>query len=159
MKYKYTYQGPQEKIVKIVGRHLPISRKTSSEIARFIKRRKVDQAIQWLGEVAEAKRAVPFIRRKKDVPHRKGPMSVGRFPRNASIQIKKLLEQLRTNAKEAGLKEEDLIVIHAVAQPGPVLRKYGRQRGRRKVAHFEIVATEAKPKKKDKKEEKKEDKK
>ena len=153
MTNKYSFQAYDEKtMVRVSGKHLPISFKTSVEILQFIKGKNVDKAITLLGEVAEAKRAVPFLKYKKDVPHRRGKMSVGRFPKKASENIISLLNLIKANAKDKGLDEKSLMIIHAAAQSGPNLWHYGRQRRRlRKVCHAEIVAQESKKKKEEKK--------
>ena len=136
-------------MVRILGKFLPISLKTTTEVARFIKGYNVNKAITLLKEVAAAKRPIPFLKYKKDVPHRKGQgMSVGRFPKKVSEELIKLLELLKANAKDKGLDAEKLIIIHAATQSGPKMWHYGRlRRRRRKVSHFELVAQESKPSK------------
>ncbi len=143
---KYSFQKYDEKkMVRVRGRHLPISLKTTTEVLRFVKGRNIDKAISLLEEVKEAKRPVPFLRYKKDIPHRKGKISVGRFPKKVSENVINLLESLKANAKDKGLDEKSLSIIHAAAHPGPNLWHYGRHRRRlRKVCHAEIVAQEAK---------------
>lgn len=146
MAVRYSLQTYDPKtMVKVVGRHLPISLKTSVEVLNYIKGRKVSQSITLLEQVSEGKIALPFKRYKKDIPHRKGKMSVGRFPKKTSQNIIKLLNLLQANAKDKGLDDESLQVIHAAAHPGPNLMHYGRHRRRfRKVCHVELAAKEVK---------------
>lgn len=152
--YKYSYQGNKEGIVKTVGRLLPVSFKSSTQIARFIRGKNVDQAIALLQGVKEKKVAVPFVRYNADMSHRKGKVGPGRFPVNASKEIQGLLLGLKANAMELGMKPEDIVLIHTSAQKGPRLRHYGRHRGRlRKVCNFEIIGQEIKGRKSEAKKE------
>ncbi len=147
---KVSFQGQQsEKNVTALGRFIPISKKTGGEVARFVNGQKVDRAITYLEQVVEGKQAIPFKRRKKDIPHRKGPIAAGRFPKKVSLEFIKLLKQIKANAQDKGLNEDNLVVIHAAAQKASKVWRYGRKRGRtRKLAHLEMIATEIKEKKK-----------
>jgi len=147
---KYCLQTYDSKtMVKVVGKFLPISLKTSVEVLNYVRGRNVNKAKYLLEEVAEGKRAVPFNIYKKDIPHRRGKgISVGRFPKKTSEHIIKLLSLLQANAKDKGLDENSLIIIHAAAHDGPNLMHYGRLRRRmRKVCHVELAAKEDKKKK------------
>jgi len=145
---KYSFQEYDSKsMVRVSGKHLPISLKTTSEVMKFIKGRKVNQAIALLEQVRDAKIAVPFLKYKRDVPHRKGKMSIGRYPKKVSEHTIMLLNLIKANAKDKGLDEETLSIIHAAAQQGPNLWHYGRQRRRlRKVCSIELVAQKTKEK-------------
>jgi large subunit ribosomal protein L22 len=144
-----------KKMVRVRGNHLPLSQKTSCEVMRYIRGRNVKQAIRLLEEVRDEKRPVPFLKFKRDIPHRKGQgLSVGRFPKKVSIHTIELLTLLLANAKDKGLSETELAVVYSATNPGPNLAHYGRIRGRlRKVCHLEIVGAEKKktPKKEIKK--------
>ncbi|MBT3940738.1 50S ribosomal protein L22 [Candidatus Woesearchaeota archaeon] len=131
--------------------YAPISMKTTYEVLRLIRGRNLDQAVTMLGEVKEAKRPVAFLKYRKDVPHRKGDgLSIGRFPRKVSIELIELLTLVKANAKEKGLKEDALIIIHAAVNSGPNLWHYGRiRRRRRKSCHVEVVVQEKEQKKKE----------
>lgn len=160
----YSFQGQQEKIVKVSGKFLPISTKTSFEIASAIRGKKVDNAISILENVSEGKEPLQFKRYLKDTPHRRGKMTAGRYPKKASLNVIKLLKLLKSNAEDKNLSSEELRIIHSAAHKGPNITHPGRNRGKRKITHFEIVAEEVekkkeKPKFKPKKEEKKVEKK
>lgn len=138
--YKYAYQKFEPKeMARLVGRDLQISVKTAGEVASFIKGRQIDKAIAYLEQVVVAKKAIPFKKRVKDIPHRKG-MKTGRFPKKTSEQVIGLLNQLKSNAQDKGLDTSKMIIVHAVAQRGAVLFHYGRRRTQRKNSHFEIIA-------------------
>jgi len=151
MGYKYTYQSYDEKtMAKVAGTNLPVSKKDSNEVLRFIKGRNLDKAVAYLQEVIKLKKPVPFTRYVSDLPHRHG-MGPGKYPKNASIQIVSLLNSLKKNAEAKGLKSNSLVIVHGVAQNGPIIPHYGRKIGHRKNIHIEIVAQEIELKEKGKK--------
>ncbi|MDP3986899.1 MAG: uL22 family ribosomal protein [Nanoarchaeota archaeon] len=116
------------------GRNLPISTKHSMALCKFIKNKRLGDAIRELEEVPTQRRAIPM---KGEIPHRKGKMMSGRFPKNASISFVKLLKSLSANAEHNGLGEPR--VVEAIANMGS--RPYGRfGRVRRKRTHVRIVA-------------------
>lgn len=142
-KYKYTLQKfDKEKMVKIVGTKLSISTKASGEIARFIKKKQIDRAIEYLEDVIKIKKAIPY-KKYTEVGHRKGEMAAGRYPKKAARYVIKLLKGLKKEAETKGLDENKLVIIHTVAQKGTRTPRYGRQRGRtRKNTHFEVIGEE-----------------
>jgi len=144
MAIRYSHQGFDNKnMVRVAGRNLFISHKASYEIAKFIKQRKVEWAIKNLELVAEQKVAVPFTRYNRDVAPKAGLGVGARYPRKASLQVIKLLKNLRGAAKNKGLETDNLVIIHAAAFKGPKRRRYGRKIGlERKNTHFELVAKE-----------------
>ena len=125
------------------GFNIPVSTKHSMAICIFIKRKKIQQAIKDLEEVARLRRAVPM---KGEIPHRKGDIMSGRFPEKAAKQFIILLKSLSSNAIHNGI--EDPIIVEAFANIGA--RPFGRQGVRRKRTHIKIVA-ESKMKKQEKK--------
>ncbi|MEK6855220.1 MAG: hypothetical protein AABX73_03280 [Nanoarchaeota archaeon] len=93
------------------GASLPISKKHSIYLCRFIKNKDINSAIKKLEGVSKFKEAVPF---KGEIPHRKGMMS-GRYPINASIQFISLLKGLRGNSITNGLDLEKTRIYFASA--------------------------------------------
>lgn len=153
---KTSYQGKEsEKIVKILGRFLPISHKASYEVAASIRGKDVNSAISYLENVAAGKQALPFKRYLRDVPHRRGKIAAGRFPKKTSLHVVSLLKTLKKNAEDKNLNAEKLKIVHSAAQKGPNVMHRGRVRGRRKITHFEILAEETEEKSVKKKEKKK----
>src|SRR3990172_5569691 len=114
-----------------------ISTKHSAAICRFIKRKKIPEAIKDLELVARIKRPVPM---KGEIPHRKGRMMSGRFPEKAAREFIILLKSLSSNSAYNGL--ENPIIVEAVANIGS--RPFGRHGIRRKRTHIRIVAEERK---------------
>lgn len=114
----------------------PVSTKESMAICKFIKFKKIDDAIFDLEQVVALRKAVPM---KGEIPHRHGAMMSGRFPRNASLEFIKLLKSLKGNAT-ASLIEEP-VIVEAVPNIGQ--RPFGRfGRFRRKRTHIFIKAIE-----------------
>ena len=144
MENKYSFRGyDKEKMVAVKGSSLPISTKTSREIARFIKGKKVSKMKAYLAKVVEAKLPIPFTKFNRDTPHRKGRgFGPGRFPKKASQVIGKLLHGIEKQAENKGLDLEKLKLIHVAAQKGPNIMHWGRQRGKRKITHVELIAAE-----------------
>jgi len=145
----YSFQGYDAKrMARARGVLLPISQKASREVAQSVKGRNLDKAIDFLEKVVVGIVPVPFKRFKRDVPHRKGKMAAGRYPKNASLEMISLLKLLKSNAIDHGLNGDNLVVIHAAASPGPRRPRTGRIRGERKISHLEVVAEEIKKEKK-----------
>lgn len=138
MAYKYTYQGyDKEKMARAVGVSLPISYKQSREICHHLKHRGTDAAKNILSRVLEKKQAIPFKRFNMDVGHKPG-IAAGRYPRNATREILKLIESAESNANNKGING-DLYITHMNAHRAPSHPRSGRTPGEAKRAHVEVV--------------------
>ena len=126
-------EKPKKTKSVVNGFNVPISTKQSAAICRFIKRKKIQQAIKELEEVVKIKKSIPM---KGEIPHRKGKMMSGRFPEKAAKHFIILLKSLASNSIQDGL--EDPIIVEAVANIGA--RPFGRAGIRRKRTHIKIVA-------------------
>jgi len=145
---KYSFQGYDGKVMaKVVGRNLQISAKKSYEVANFIRGKKVDRAVNELQLVVDQKLAIPYRRYGMNTSHKRG-IGPGKYPRNVSVAIAVLLSSLKSVAKEKGLNEKNLTIIHAAAHRSSRIMHNGRNRGVRKNMHFELVAKELEDKKK-----------
>ncbi|MFH1608113.1 MAG: uL22 family ribosomal protein [archaeon] len=124
--------------VVVNARSVPISTKYAIAICKFINKKKIQRAISDLGEVVVKKKAVPM---KGEIPHRKGRIMSGRYPKNASEHFIKLLKSLQSNATNHELDEP--VIVEAVANLAT--RPYGKfGRVRKKRTHVRIVAREKK---------------
>jgi|TARA_Y100000310_G_scaffold167546_2_gene167355 large subunit ribosomal protein L22 len=120
---------------------LPISTKHSMAVCKFIKGKKIEDALKNLEEVVLIKKAVPM---KGEIPHRKGMMS-GRYPKKTAEYFIKLLKGLSANANVNGL--ENPVISEAIANMAS--RPYSRfGRVRKKRTHVKIIVKE-KPSKKE----------
>ncbi len=115
-----------EKTVKASGRELRVSHKHAREVCRTIKGMTLIQAKDYLKDVMEKKKAVPFRRYNKKAGHRHGLIkaAAGRYPVNAAQKTLKLLTAAEANAENKGLDTEKLKIIHAAAYPGMKVKRY-----------------------------------
>jgi len=118
------------------AKDIPISTKHSAAICRFIKGKKIPNAIGDLEQVARLRKAVPM---RGEIPHRKGKMMSGRFPEKAAGEFIVLLKSLSANANYHGI--EDPIITGAAANIGA--RPFGRYGIRRKRTHITLTAKPA----------------
>jgi len=139
-----------EKTVKASGRELRVSHKSAREVCKTIKGMMLTQAKQYLGDVVDKKRAVPFRRFMKKAGHRHGleKAFAGKYPVKAAGYILKVVEGAEANAEYKGLDTERLRIIHASAYPGMKVKRYMiRAQGRstqkfKTLSHIEIVLEE-----------------
>lgn len=117
---------------------LPVSTKTAGAICKFIKGKKIEKAIEDLEQVIKGKKAVPM---KGEIPHRKGKIMSGRFPKNASKHFITVLKALRGNSIVNGIDEP--VINEAIANMAS--RPFGRfGRMKKKRTHITIKAKEKK---------------
>ena len=130
-----------EAIVNV--KNIPISTKYSIEMCRFIKNKKIENAIYDLEQVYVKKKAIPM---RGEYGHKKGKgMGGGKYPKKASKYFIILLKSLSANAIANGL--ENPYISEAIANSGPKqMAKFGKWQ--RKRTHIKIIAKEKKVKKK-----------
>jgi ribosomal protein L22 len=114
---------------------IPISTKQSAAICRFIRGKKIQDAISDLEQVIALKKSVPM---KGEIPHRKGKgIASGRFPKKAAERFIKILRSVSANAVNNDI--ENPVIIKSVANIGS--RPWGKfGQVRRKRTHIIIVA-------------------
>ncbi len=131
-------EKPKKTEAVVNAQNLPISTKYSAAICKFIKNKKTGGAIRDLEQVLEQKKAVPM---KGEIPHRKGRIMSGRFPKKATEHFIKILKNLAANANANEL--ENPIIVEAISNIGS--RPFGRfGRIRRKRTHVKIKCIEKK---------------
>jgi large subunit ribosomal protein L22 len=128
----------------INGRRVPVSLKHSGAIGKFIKFKKIEEAISNLEKVMKKKLAVPM---KGEIAHRKGKrldgkrMMSGRYPIVASKNFIKLLKTLKGNSIVNGLDLEKTIISEVILNKAPnQMHRFGRTRFKR--THITIKAKE-----------------
>jgi large subunit ribosomal protein L22 len=139
-----------EKTAKASGRELKVSHKAAREVCKAINGMMLTTAKQYLRDVAAKKKAVPYTRYNKKLPHRHGIVNAfcGRYPIKASEHILDVLGSAQANAENKGLDVDRLRIIHAAAYPGMKLKRYmKRAHGRASpkydiTTHVEIVLDE-----------------
>jgi ribosomal protein L22 len=133
---KQIKKAPKKIEVSVNCTALPISTKYAMALCKFIKHKKIGQAISDLEKVITIKKVVPM---KGEIPHRKGKVMSGRYPVRASKYFIKTLKGLQGNANNHGLEEP--IIVAAIANIAE--RPYGRRGSvRKKRTHLKIIARE-----------------
>jgi len=126
-------ERPKKTEAVVNGIDIPVSTKQSAAICKFIKGKKIPEAIENLEMVARLKMAVPMT---GEIPHRKGKMMAGRFPGKAAKEFIVLLKSLGANANYNGI--ENPRITTAIANIGA--RPFGRYGVRRKRTHITLIA-------------------
>lgn len=136
-------KGKKKNFAVVNASDLPISTKHSKAICKFIKGKKIEDAISDLEQVLALKKAVPM---KGEIAHQKGKgMMSGRFPKKASENFIKLLKSLSANS--INNEVENPVIVEAISNIGS--RPYGRfGRTRMKRTHVKISAKNMEGKKK-----------
>ncbi len=142
MKLNYSIEPDAEKTSKAMGKELHVSRKHAYEIARKIKGMKLEKAQGFLEDVAALKKAVPYRRYTRNIPHRKG-MCTGRYPQKAAKEFLKVLKNAESNATYKGLDTENLRITHIETKKGHSFRgAFPRAQGRATPKVHETVSVE-----------------
>ncbi len=144
--YSITELDP-ERTVKASGREVRVSHKAAREVCNALKGMMLDEAKEFLQQVIQKKKPVPFRRFKKKVGHRHGleKTFAGRYPVKAAQRILEVLEGAEANADFKGLDIENLRIIHASAYPGMkikrnIQRAFGRSSPRfETLCHIEVA--------------------
>jgi large subunit ribosomal protein L22 len=139
-----------EKTAKASGREIRVSHKHAREVCRTIKGMMLANAKEYLRDVINRKKAVPFRRYKKKAGHRHGleKSYAGRYPIKASKKVLNVIEGAEANAENKGLDVDRLRILHAAAYPGMKIkgftpRAHGRSSPKYEtLTHIEIVLDE-----------------
>ncbi len=130
---KHAHGKPKKTEAFVNAVDVPLSTKQSAAICRFIKRRKIADAIADLEQVAKLRKPVPM---RGEIPHRHGQIMAGRFPQKAAKEFIILLKSLNANALYVGV--ENPVIAEARANIGA--RPFGRYGIRKKRTHITLVA-------------------
>jgi large subunit ribosomal protein L22 len=146
---KAEVKKPAKKIKKeevcVNAKSVPVSTKYAINICKFLKGKRIGDAIRDLEQVVLLKKPIPM---KGEYSHKKGRgMSGGAYPQRASEQFIVLLKSLAGNANNHEISEP--IIFEASANWAPAPRgRFGRVR--RKRTHITLKAKEMKIKEKKK---------
>ena len=116
----YSQEIAGEDIARAKANEVDISPKHAFEIARFIKRMRTDDAIEYLTRVVALEKAIPLRVHNKKVPHRHGLTGwhTGRYPQKAAKVFIRLLNAAQKNAEYIGLDAGNLKIVHVMANRG-----------------------------------------
>ncbi len=138
MTTKYSTVSDPETSAKAFGKDMPCSPKSGRNVARAIKGMPVSRAKQFLADVVDKKTAVPFVVRKRKIAHRKGTgFGPGKYPVKVCQHFLKVLESAEANAEYKGLDTDSLVITHASAYQGTVIKAYIPRAQGRATPHFD----------------------
>lgn len=134
---------------RALGKDMPVSPKSGRNVAKTLKGMPVARAKVWLQEVVDKKTPVPFTVRKRKIAHRRGEgFGPGKYPVKVAEHFLKVLESAEANAEYKGLDKENLVITHASAYQGQVMKSYiPRAQGRAtphfdRLCNFEVIVTQ-----------------
>jgi large subunit ribosomal protein L22 len=139
-----------EKTAKASGREARVSHKAAREVCRAIKGMMLANAEEYLRDVIDKKKPVPFKRYTKKLGHRHGLQKAyaGRYPIKAAQKVLLVIEGAEANAENKGLDVDRLRIFHAAAYPGMKIKRFTpRAHGRASpkydtTTHIEIILNE-----------------
>jgi len=116
------------------AKNVPVSTKEAMYVCKFIKFKEIKKAIKNLEDVLKLKKAIPM---KGEIPHRRGKIMSGRFPRRTSEEFIILLKSLSANADMNEVEEP--VITEAIANKAQ--RPFGKGgRVKKKRSHITIIA-------------------
>ena len=126
----------KETMAVVHGKDLPISNRQSIDVCRFIKDKSIDESLKLLNDVIKEKIAIPM---RGELPHRKGAMAGGRYPKKIALHFIKLLKSLSSNALRKNL-EVTKLKVHGMANTASRPARGGRFRRKFKRSHVTLIA-------------------
>jgi large subunit ribosomal protein L22 len=131
-----------EKTVKASAREIRVSHKSAREVCRTIKGMMLTKAKQYLKDVVDKKKPVPYRRFTKKLGHRHGLVKAyaGRYPVKTAKHVLKVLEEAEANAENKGLDIDRLRIIHAAASQGMKMKRFKPRAQGRASPRFEILS-------------------
>ena len=140
----YTVQTDPTTTSRAIGKDLQISPKKAREVCKMLKGKDVELALEYLDEVINLERPVPYKRHNKYVAPKKG-IGPGGYPVKVSQAIKKVIEQAQANAEYKGLDTDDLKIHTISSHKGPPIKMMRpRAHGRstpfyQEIVHIEVI--------------------
>ena len=119
----YSIEFDEEKSAKAYGFELHCSPKHCENIARAIRGMDVKKAKEFLEDVINFRRAIPFKTHKKKRAHQKG-VGPGGYPQKACKLILEVLKNAENNAEYKGLSPENMYIAHISAYKGREIKGY-----------------------------------
>lgn len=146
---KYSNKTAGDNIARAKANELDCSPKHAIEIAHLVRNMMADDAVSYLEQVIDLKRAVPFRRFNTEVAHKKSlngktfGTPAGRYPVKAASEYIRLIRSAQKNAEYSGLAPEKMVIIHAAANRGRCTKAiFPRAMGRATPKHRDTVNIE-----------------
>lgn len=138
MTTKYSTVADPATTAKAYGKDMHCSPKSGRNVARAIKGMPVARAKEFLSEVEALKTPVPFLVRKRKIAHRRGQgFGPGKYPKKVAQHFLKVLGSAEANAEYKGLDTDRLVITHASAYQGQVIKAYTPRAQGRATPHYE----------------------
>ncbi len=140
----YTNETDPDTTARALGKELPISPKKAREVCHSLRGMNSFDALDFLDDVMEKKKAVKYGRYNKRVAHKKG-IGPGGYPVKVSEAIYSVIEQAQANAEYKGLDTDSLKIITIAAHRGPITKgQRPRAQGRstpfnQETVHIEVI--------------------
>ncbi len=113
-KLGYTMEFDSARMSRAYGRELPIAWKKAIELARAIRGKRVEKALEYLDDVIALKQPVRFRRYNRWLAHKSG-YGPARYPVKAARYFKKVLEAAVSNAEYVNtVKEPEAMIIRRI---------------------------------------------
>jgi len=141
----YSREPGTTKSSKAMGMELHVSPKHAREISRALRGMRAGDARQYLEDVIALKRAVPFRRYNRNVPHKRGLVGwdAGRYPQKAAKEILSVLINAISNAEYKGLEPGEMQIFHISTKKGRTIKGWmPRAMGRATPKNTETVSVE-----------------
>jgi len=120
----YTVDYKIESMARAYGKELQIPWKKSVELARAVRGKTVEQAREYLENVAALKQPVPMKRYKRWIAHKSG-VGPARYPVKAAKAFLRVLESAVANAEFTGKDNPDGMRIMVInAHKGAIQKAY-----------------------------------
>ncbi|MBU0470440.1 MAG: 50S ribosomal protein L22 [Nanoarchaeota archaeon] len=120
---------------------LSISTKHCIELCDALRYKNTSYAKQYLAEVIDLKRPVPFKKFYRNVGHKVG-MAAGRFPKKAAKELLKVIESVEANAQFKGMNTSQLKITKLLANKGSIPFTGGRHHRGTKRTSLEVEVSE-----------------
>lgn len=127
MGINYSVDADPDASAKGMLRERHLSLKHSKAVARAIRGETVADAEEYLEAVLAGERSVPFRQHNSGVGHRSDidGWDAGRYPKKATEDFQKLLENVKNNADRQGFDADEMVIDHVAPH------KVGEQQGRK----------------------------
>ncbi len=144
-----------DKTAKAMMWDAPISPKEAAEVARELRGKMLNEAMEYLKRVIKMKEPVPLRWYNRKVAHKRGlgakaGIPSGRYPVKVAQYYLKLLKNVQANAENKGLDTEKLKIVHIASHKGRTIKRWmPRAFGRatpefERRTHLEVIVMEVK---------------
>lgn len=125
--YEYSHVFDAAKTGRAQTYDANVSYKDLTQVCLAIKGKPIEKARKILDSAATGKFAIPYRSHAKGTGHRKELGGKrGRYPKNESELVRKILDNAYANAQSKGVDEKTLVVLHAAAFKQNTFPRYRR---------------------------------